>query len=81
MSYEFKCPHCGFINIRNGNFARIVCTSCGSEFIVTFTQPNTYHINTPIICPDEAFDESQTVIQKRNIGCDWWRDNPNIVLC
>lgn len=32
MNYEYKCPLCGFINIKYSEYARIVCSSCGQEF-------------------------------------------------
>jgi len=31
--YEYKCPHCGKVNIRYEECARIVCDKCGKEFI------------------------------------------------
>ena len=32
VRYEYKCPHCGHINVRYERCARIVCSKCGKPF-------------------------------------------------
>jgi len=32
VRYEYKCPHCGFVNVRSTPTLRIVCTRCGRVF-------------------------------------------------
>ena len=32
LRYEYKCPHCSFVNIRYEKCGRIVCSFCGKEF-------------------------------------------------
>jgi len=33
VRYEYKCPHCGHVNIRYEKCARIVCDKCKREFV------------------------------------------------
>ena len=30
--YEYKCPYCGYVNIRYCECERIVCDKCGKSF-------------------------------------------------
>ena len=30
--YEYKCPHCRCVNIRNQETRRLICSSCGKVF-------------------------------------------------
>ena len=32
VRYEYKCPYCGYINVRYEKCGRIVCNRCGREF-------------------------------------------------
>jgi len=32
MRYEYKCPYCGYINVRTHRTARVVCSRCGRAF-------------------------------------------------
>lgn len=34
VRYEYKCPHCGHINIKYEQYARIICRKCGKPFVV-----------------------------------------------
>jgi len=34
VRYEYKCPHCGHVNVRYERCARIVCSKCGKSFTV-----------------------------------------------
>lgn len=31
--YEYKCPHCGHVNVRYEECGRVVCDHCKKEFI------------------------------------------------
>ena len=33
VRYEYKCPHCGHVNVRYEKCGRIVCDLCGKEFV------------------------------------------------
>jgi len=33
IRYEYKCPHCGHVNVRYEKCARIVCDACKREFV------------------------------------------------
>jgi len=33
IRYEYKCPHCGRVNVRYERCGRIVCDYCGEEFV------------------------------------------------
>lgn len=30
--YEYKCPHCGKVNVRSADTRRLVCSFCGRGF-------------------------------------------------
>lgn len=32
LIYEYKCPHCGYVNERKGARALVVCDKCGKSF-------------------------------------------------
>lgn len=32
VRYEYKCPHCGKVNVRSGETRRLVCSYCGGSF-------------------------------------------------
>jgi ribosomal protein L37AE/L43A len=32
MKYEYKCPFCGYINVRYEECGRVVCLKCGRGF-------------------------------------------------
>ena len=32
LRYEYKCPYCGYINVRYEQAARLVCEKCGRSF-------------------------------------------------
>lgn len=33
LRYEYKCPYCGYINVRYEETARVVCEKCGRSFV------------------------------------------------
>jgi len=63
--YEYKCPHCGEVNIRYEECARIVCDKCGKEFIPSDVEKETKinvdwikSVTVTIPKPDEYYSQS-----------------------
>lgn len=46
---EYRCPECKFINTRTGEYARIVCSKCGVEFIPSITKEPKQEDNTTTV--------------------------------